>query len=207
MAHSSKFLIVVLLALSFHTLRAADPNSPETRLRETLRNTVLQLRSVTSERDDLQAQVADLQNQAQQLKTRVATLTKQGVADRDTAAKTIAVLQSRLSTQEETIAEFQKSQAASEASQKQTAVVLNTLQARQAALTADNATLQRALDGATTRNVAMLKLASEILGRYEKQGLGEVILAKEPFVGIARTKLQNLAQDYQLKLLAQRVKP
>jgi chromosome segregation ATPase len=207
MAPSKKLILLVFLAAGLHTGRADSTDAAETRLRENARAAILQLRSVTVERDNLQAQNADLQSQVQNLTQQVAKLTRQEAADSAAAAKTIAELQARVAAQAKSIADYQKAQEAAESEQQRTTATLNTFQSRAAGLTADNVTLQRALDDARSRNAAMLKLSSEILGRYEKQGIGGVLLAKEPFVGIARTKLQNIAQDYQLKLLAQRVAP
>jgi chromosome segregation ATPase len=56
-----------------------------------------------------------------------------------------------------------------------------------------------------TRNAKMFQVAMEILHRYEKMGVGEAIRAREPFLGLKRVELENLAQDYQDKLLDQRV--
>jgi hypothetical protein len=53
----------------------------------------------------------------------------------------------------------------------------------------------------------LFKTANEILTRYEKFALGEALLAKEPFTGIARVKLESQVQDYQDKIADERVKP
>jgi len=207
MAHSKKLILFIILAAGLHAVRADSADAGETRLREYARDAIVQLRGVTAERDNLQAQNADLQSQVKNLTQQVAKLTRQEAADSAAAAKTIAELQARVATQAESIADYQKAQEAAEAEQQRTTATLDTFQSRAAGLTANNVTLQHELDDATTRNAAMFKLSSEILGRYEKQGIAGVLLAKEPFVGIARTKLQNIAQDFQLKLLAQRVAP
>ena len=57
--------------------------SPEARLRDALRNTMLQLRSVTTERDNLQAQETDMESQKNQFAAQVTALTKQSAADKD----------------------------------------------------------------------------------------------------------------------------
>ena len=46
----------------------------------------------------------------------------------------------------------------------------------------------------------MFRLANEVLDRYAQFGLGTAITAREPFVGITRTKFENLVQEYQQKL-------
>jgi hypothetical protein len=66
--------------------------------------------------------------------------------------------------------------------------------------------LQRKLADRESKNLALFKLANEILKRYQRFGLGDALAAKEPFTGVARVKLENLVQDYQDKLADQRVK-
>jgi hypothetical protein len=53
----------------------------------------------------------------------------------------------------------------------------------------------------------MYKLGLEILGRYEKFGLGTALLAREPFVRNMKVKFENYVQDYGDKLDAQRIQP
>jgi hypothetical protein len=42
----------------------------------------------------------------------------------------------------------------------------------------------------------MHKVGMEILDRYEKFGLGDAILAREPFTAAQRVKFQTLTQDF-----------
>jgi hypothetical protein len=46
----------------------------------------------------------------------------------------------------------------------------------------------------------MYQAGMEILDRYEKFGLGDAILAREPFTAAQRVKFQNLVQDFSDKL-------
>ena len=78
-------------------------------------------------------------------------------------------------------------------------------EAEQAKLASRIIVLQRQLDTAITRNLALFKLGNEILTRYEHFGLGDALAAKEPFTQNARVKLENFVQEYQDKLGEQRV--
>ena len=64
--------------------------------------------------------------------------------------------------------------------------------------------LERLVADRQTKNLALYQIASEILQRYQKFGLGDALAAREPFIGITRVKLQNQVQGYQDKLLNQR---
>jgi hypothetical protein len=44
-----------------------------------------------------------------------------------------------------------------------------------------------------------------ILDRYEKFGLGDAILAREPFTAVQRVKFQNLIQDFSEELSDARI--
>ncbi len=76
-----------------------------------------------------------------------------------------------------------------------------------AKLAADNLSLTRRAEDRETKNLELFRLGNEILKRYEQFTLGQVMLAKEPFIGLSRTKLENLVQDYQDKIADQRAKP
>ena len=71
----------------------------------------------------------------------------------------------------------------------------------------DLAGVFHAVDASTGKPLWTYKTGSEILSRYENFGLGEAIVAREPFVGITRVKLQNLIQEYGDKLADQKIKP
>jgi hypothetical protein len=51
----------------------------------------------------------------------------------------------------------------------------------------------------------MYQAGMEILDRYEKFGLGDAILAREPFTAAKRVKFQNLVQDLSDKLTDARI--
>ena len=67
------------------------------------------------------------------------------------------------------------------------------------------AALERKVEDQHLKNIQMYQIAIEVLDRYRKHGLGDAIVAREPFVGVSRAKLQTLVQDYGDKLLDQRI--
>ncbi|MGZ8363807.1 MAG: hypothetical protein ACXW3D_07805 [Caulobacteraceae bacterium] len=54
------------------------------------------------------------------------------------------------------------------------------------------------------RNDQLLKVAYEILDAYKKADLDDVIGKKEPFFGLKRVQLENLAQGYEDKVYGAR---
>jgi chromosome segregation ATPase len=195
----------LLLIAGLITVRAQDQDSPETRLRDALKNTMLQLRTVTADRDNLQAQLTDLQSQKDDLTKQLADLIKKSADQQISDTKTINVLKSQASDQADSIAELQKSLDEWKASQRKATQIANDTETKRAKLADLSIHLQRAVDDQKRKNDEMFKLGMELLDRYEKFGLGEALTAKEPFIGITRTKFETLVQDYEDKLADQRI--
>jgi peptidoglycan hydrolase CwlO-like protein len=185
--------------------RADESNSPETRLREALRNTLLQLRTVNADRDNLQGQVTDLQSQKDDLTKQVADLTKKAAATQEADTKAIAVLKGQVSDQETSIASLQQSLDQWKAAERKAEGIAGQTESKRAKLADLSMKLQRVVDDQKRKNQEMFKTGMEILDRYEKFGLGEALTAKEPFIGITRTKFETLVQDYEDKLTDQSI--
>ena len=206
-----KVACVVLIGQA--ALHAADPNEAEKKLRESLRNTMLQLRSVETERATLQAaqteseekikaQLADIE----QLKKEKADLIKKSAAEKDQADKSIAVLEIKVTDREKEAARLTDSLTKWKAGYQKAVDLAKSKEDARAQKAAEVVMLQRRVTDQKMRNDEMYKVGSEILTRFEKYSLGEAIIAKEPFTGIMRTKLQTLVQDYGDKLADQKIK-
>jgi hypothetical protein len=196
MSRSSIHLIIFLplFWLSIGSRSIADTAS-EAKLRETLRNTMLQLRTAQNDRAALQASQAEGQEQIKKLNTQVEALTKQAAV----AEKTAADQQAQLTKYKEALQKW-------ETAYNNAVEMPNTKEAARAKLATDVIDLQRRVADQQSRNAAMFRTASEILTRYERFGLGEALAAKEPFVGVTRVKLENLVQEYEDRLVDARIK-
>ena len=198
--------LLLLLALGFpFASQAQDQASPETRLRDALKSTMLQLRTVTTDRDNLQAQVTDLQAQNDTLTKQLADLTKKSAADQTTATNTITVLKGQVSDQEDSIAKLQTALDQWKDSQRKAVAIANETETKRAKLADLSIHLQRIVDDQKRKNDEMYKIGMEVLDRYEKFGLGEALTAREPFTGITRAKFETLVQDYEDKLVDQTI--
>jgi hypothetical protein len=185
----------------------AENANPEARLRELLRNTMLQLRTAEADRDALQNAKAEDEKQKKALEDQVAALTENARTDKEAADKTIADLNTKTIQQEAEIAQLKDALAKWKESQKQAVDLIGTKEAQRAKLAGENILLQRRVDDYHTKNLALYKVGTEVLDRYEKFGLGDALTAREPFVGLTRVRFQNLVQDYQDKLSEQKIKP
>lgn len=201
------FAIGLFVALLTCRLPAADSSEVEAKLREALRNTMLQLRDVQGQVATLQAAQAEKDQKNEELAAQVEALTTQASSDRETAKKKIADLEEAVKKGDAQVLELEQSLAKWKVAAKQAADIARQKESERARLDAEAIRLRRVVADQQTANIAMLKIANEILERYKKFSLGDALLAREPFVGITRVKLQNLVQDYSDQLLDQRIKP
>ncbi len=165
---------------------------------------MLQLRdaetAAETARAALQAAQAQSADEKKALTEKLDAITKEANANR-LAAKAVDGLKSQVDRQEKEIAQLNEAVE----SCRQTSEVARNKDAERAKV-ADEAVieLERLVADRQAKNLALYKIANEILQRYQQFSLGQAIMAREPFVGITRVKLQNLVQDYQDKLQNER---
>ena len=198
------FTVLAGLLATVGSLNAQEAASPEARLRETLRTTTLQLRGVQNDLAAAQVARDSLAAEKTAVEAELAKLSKQLVADRLEADKTQAAQKALATTQAAelaaTAADLDKTRA-SLAKVVDYARKLETERNEQASRIAQ---LETRAEDQIGRNVALYKLGNEILDRYAKFGLGQAIIAREPFIGTTRVKLENQVQDYGDRLRSQR---
>ena len=206
----SNISLLVGFALVVGTIQAAEPAGPsaaEVKLREGLKNTMLQLRAVQTEKAALEASKAELEAKVAALTEQVETMGKQLASDKETSDKRVADLTERLVTRGNEAMHFQQDLDKSNAAYKQAADLAAKKESERAKLASEKIVLERKVADQQVKNAAMFKIGTEVLDRYAKFGLGTAVTAREPFVGLTRVKLQNLVQDYGDKLVDQKIKP
>lgn len=186
----------MLLVSGAVSLLAADPSAVDQRLREALKNTMLQLRTAETERANLQAAQAENELKNKELSAKVEALTKQSTA----AEKTAANQAGEITRLKEALAKW-------ETAYNEAVNLAQQTESQRQKSAADVIALRRQVADQQTKNAEMFRLANEILKRYENFGLGRALTAKEPFVGITRVKLENLMQDYGDAIADQKIKP
>lgn len=199
----------IFLNLAFvAALAAADaPNPAEAKLREGLRNTMLQLRTIQAERDALQAEKAQNELEKKALADKAEALTKAAAANQEAAEKSIAELKDRIAAREADVAQTQADLEKWKAAATRADELARKTEAARAKLAAEKIELDRHVAAQRVKNAEMYKIGTEILSRYERFGLGTALTAREPFVGTTKVKLQNLVQDYGDKLADAQIKP
>jgi len=203
-----KLILGLVAGVFVGTLAEAAPaDAGDARLRDTLRSTLQALNAAETDRAALQSAAADNDKRLQELNAQVQVLIKRSVADKAAADQASAALAARLVEQEKTLAQLRQALEKAQASAQSQAEALRAADKQRAHLVAANQALERHLAECQAKNAALFKTGNEILTRYERYGLGQALAAKEPFVGLTRVKLENQVQDYQDKLLDERISP
>ena len=196
---------LVLTAL----LSAAEPagNDGTAALRSALKSKALELQSVQAELSTLQAAQGAVAEENKALTTKYEALKKQIAADRTATDKSTSALTAQVSEQKQVIARLNEALEKAKGEGEKAAQAARLAEAQGTRLKNENIVWERRAADRESKNLALFLVANEILTRYEEFSLGNAIRAKEPFVGLTRTKLENLVQDYQDKIQEQRVRP
>lgn len=203
-----KLILANFLFLSLGaSLFAADQNPAEAKMRESLRNTMLQMRTLQGERDTLQAAKDQLETEKKALDDKLNALIKETATTQAATEKELTETREKLAMQQQTGEQLKESLAKWKASHQQVTELAEKREAARVKLNSEKIELQRKVADQQRKNQEMFKIGNEVLVRYENFGLGTALTAREPFVGVTRVKLQNLVQDYGDKLAEQRIKP
>lgn len=193
-------LSLAFLALLLALPVAAQQQNLESKLRDQLRATALKLRELESQ----QAQLASAKTAAEQERdTLRAQLDAARAAAQGSDAKTSAALKAERAQRAQVEQALPKFKAAYE----EAAIVARSSQADNAKLRAELEAKTATLQQCSAANVQLYDTGRQILSAYEKIGVGEVIMAREPFVGAKRVELENAAQSFGDKLYEGRFDP
>jgi hypothetical protein len=183
-------------------LRAQDEAQAavEAKLRESLRGAMLQLRNVEAERARLDAELTALKVQSErQIKDLTAKLDeslKRSTEEKALADKTIAAQAKKLEAEQARTAAFAASLEKWKASYHQITDIARAKETERLRLLDKSLQLEHKVADRERRNLKLYETAKEILERYENFAFGRAFLAREPFTGLAKVKLEEQVQDY-----------
>jgi chromosome segregation ATPase len=201
-------ILLSLLLLSLARVQAAEKVDPaQQKMREMLRNTMVQLRDANAKLAAAQAALAESEDKAKDLQGQLDALTKKSTADKRTADQTIDDLKTKLLIDDQQINHLTESLGKWKFGYAKLADYAKQTEGKRADLASKVIVLERRIAEQQSKNAEMYRLANEVLDRYAQFGLGTAISAREPFVGIMKVKFQNLVQDYHNKLTDQTIRP
>lgn len=206
----------ILLLFSVLSLLAGSANAQEeqdevARMRDALRTTMIQLREVNNRVALLDAEKTAEKERADKkiatLELQVKTLTERSIRDKKdadeakaAAEKAVAALQQQIAERDTLLAAAKSELEAARKENGEAAAMLEKKEQERAGAESKAIVLQRRVDEAIRVNKELYEIGREILSRYEKFSLGDAVTAREKFIGITRTKFEDLMQDYQDKL-------
>jgi ribosome-binding ATPase YchF (GTP1/OBG family) len=208
----TKILLCALLGMFSCNLHAepqaaAGPSAAEIKMREELKTSRLQLRTMQTERDTAMSEKQALEAELKKLKSDVEKRIKDEEEFKKNNEKNLSELNSKLGDTEKNLGQTQEALTKWKDSHAKVVAIANSTESKRVQLASQTVMMQRRIDEQQTRNREMYKLAEEILQRYEKFGLGTALLAREPFTGIAKVKLQTWVQDFSDKLTDAQIGP
>jgi DNA repair exonuclease SbcCD ATPase subunit len=201
--------ILFLVLIGASPLGAAEKkgvNPAEQKMRETIRNTMVQLRDANAKLATVQAAQAETEEKLKELQGQLEELTKKSSAEKKAANETIDDLKTKLTASELQVNHLTESLGKWKLGYAKLADYAKATEGKRAELASKIILLDRRIADQQVKNAEMYRLGNEVLDRYAQFGLGTAISAREPFVGITKVKFQNLVQDYQNKLTDQTIR-
>ena len=199
-------LVTVILAVEPLRAETSKVDPVQQKMREALRNSMIQLRDSNAKLAIAQAAQADDEEKIKDLQGQLETLTKNASSEKKTADETIDDLKTKLATDDLQIAHLSESLGKWKLGYAKLAEYAKQTEGKRAELASKIILIDRRVADQQVKNTEMYRLANEVLDRYAQFGLGTAIAAREPFVGITKVKFQTLVQDYQNKLTDQTIK-
>ena len=197
-------LLAAVAVLFGNTLRAAEED-PTAKFREALKDSMLKLRAAQTDLANAQAAQYAAEAKATELTAKTESLTKDLANERNTSTNMIADLNKKIADRDNSILELNAALAKWKKSYGEVAKLASKREGQRAQLDTKRIELERKVQDEQAKNIEMYQAGMEILDRYEKFGLGDAILAREPFTAAKRVKFQNLVQDLSDKLTDARI--
>jgi predicted RNase H-like nuclease (RuvC/YqgF family) len=188
---------LLLIAMSGSGARAdADTD----RLREALRSATAQARALEDQRTALQAKVAEFDREKAAMIAQITAAKAQVREIEKTNREAVAEFNERLEDRNQTLEKWKSAY-------EEAATVARAKDAERARFEGQAASFKASTKSCMAKNALLTKVGRELLHRYEGVSFGDMVVINEPLVGARRVEVQNLLQDYDDRLLEQKVTP
>jgi chromosome segregation ATPase len=193
-----RLLLVIPLAIVLSATARAD--SETDRLREALRNTTGQLRTLEDQRAALQARATAAEQERDRLRKQTEALRAQVKEAEQAYRQAVKEFNDRLAERDEALEKWKSAYA-------EAATVARTKDAERAKFEGEAAALKTSNKTCEARNARLIKVGNEVVTQYEAMNPLEKILDHEPVLGLKRVDHQNTVQDFRDQILDQKAKP
>jgi chromosome segregation ATPase len=193
-------LLACAAAVALRPAPASADAATEARLREALRAATTQLRTLEDERASRDAAEASLRKELASARAELAAARRTPAAGRDEAA-----LRQRLAEQADAAAKLAEGLSRCEAQGRHSEDAAHAAAGERAQLEAEATSLTERLAKSEARNARLYRVGKDILDWLSGIGVNGALAAREPFLGLKRVELENVAQEFEDKLLEQKV--
>jgi chromosome segregation ATPase len=191
----SSILLVSALASS-----GASADADTDRLREALRSATAQTRALEDQRTVLQAKVADAEREKAAMIAQISAAKAQVKDVEKTHREAVAEFNERLEDRNQTLEKWKSAY-------EEAATVARSKDAERLKFEGQAASYKASTKSCLAKNALLTKVGRELLHKYEGVSFGDMVVIADPLVGARRIEVQNLLQDYDDKLLEQKVTP
>jgi chromosome segregation ATPase len=176
----------------------AQSDDSTARLRAALRQATVRLRELEDQNANLQAKQSELERDRLAATQKAAENEKGLSALRGQAASSRAALERAAEAQKENLAKWERAY-------KDATDTARTRDADAKRLEAALTNLREQNRATEAKNAELYRLGQELLKLYDSKDMFDVLRAGEPITGLKRVEYENLMQDYDDKLRANRV--
>jgi chromosome segregation ATPase len=194
----NRHLLTVAIVLSSLASVEAHADAESDKLREALRSATAQTRSLEDQRSALQAKVADAEREKAALTSQVAAAKAQVKEVEKTHREAVDEFNQRLEDRNQTLEKWK-------GAYEEAATVARTKDAERAKFEGEATAYKASTKSCVAKNAQLMKVGRELLRRYEGVSFGDIAVINEPLIGARRVEVQNILQDYDDKLLEQKV--
>lgn len=187
---------VAVLAMLASQEAWADAESDK--LREALRSATAQTRALEDQRTALQAKVADAEREKAAMTSQIAAAKAQVKEVEKTHREAVDEFNQRLEDRNQTLEKWKSAY-------EEAATVARTKDAERAKFEGEATAYKASTKSCVAKNGQLMKVGRELLRRYEGVSFGDIAVINEPLIGARRVEVQNILQDYEDKLIEQKV--
>lgn len=191
---------LAVLTTVLSSVVGAHAETETDRLREALRGAITQTRALEDQRTALQAKLTEAERQQAMLKAQVDASKAEVKQVAKAHREAVDEFNQRLAERDETLEKWK-------AAYEDAANVARAKDAERAKFEGQATAYKASAKSCQAKNLQLVKVGRELLQRYEAANFAELAIASEPLIGARRVEIQNLLQDYNDKILDQKVTP
>ena len=193
-----KHLLTVAAVLSSLASVEAHADADSDKLRDALRSATAQTRALEDQRAALQAKVAEAEREKAALTAQIAAAKAQVKDVEKIHREAVDEFNQRLEDRNQTLEKWK-------GAYEEAATVARAKDAERAKFEGEVTAYKASTKSCVAKNTQLMKVGRELLHRYEGVSFGDIAVINEPLTGARRVEVQNILQDYEDRLIEQKV--